>query len=150
MKTRVLVAGLESSGNHWMASILEQHPMLEVTIESFPRDMGPDRRYPFSKEPFDVFVVMTRDSTCQRRSVIRRGYEKGTEDKFPNSLNIEAVVKNFANAKKVIFGSYEALVRYQQHYLDWLFAQIGVPSIIPNTEYKDANLQYLIPERKFL
>lgn len=145
MKKTVLVGGLESSGNHWMQSILEQHPELEVSIESYPRDMGLDRRYQYPKEQVDVFVLMARDSTCQRRSVIQHGYEKGTEGQFQNDENVAAVLAARVRAKKTVWCSYETLVRYRQPYLDWIFQQIGVDPIVPQTEYRDANLKYLKP-----
>ena len=143
MKLTVLVGGLESSGNHWMQSILEQHPMLDVSLQSYPHDMGENRRYIYPKEQKDVVVIMARDSTCQRKSVEWRGYEKGTEDKFPNERNVPAVLAMRGYAKKVVWCSYETLIRYRQAYLNWVFAQIGVEPIVPHTEYNDGNRKYI-------
>jgi hypothetical protein len=147
MSIKVFVAGLENSGNHWVHSILSQHPDLEVSITSFPCEWGEKRCYPYPLEAPDTMVIVCRDSTCQRRGVIRRGYETGNEGKFTNEESIQAILSVASLTKrKVVFVSYETLVRYRDAYLKWLFWEIGVDPVEVKTEFRDENIKYMRDE----
>lgn len=138
---RVFVAGLESSGNHWIRSVLKHHPGLLVTGDSFPSDWCERRHYP-QVEPHDVLVIAARDRTAHRASVVRMGYEKDTEGKFPDEKSLELIASAATKSPKVVFASYETALLYRQAYWDFLFRCIGVDPVTVETEYKDGNVKY--------
>ena len=139
---KIFTAGLEGSGNHWIRSVLRQHPQLEITGgDSYPMLAGPARQYPKFTE-HDVMVVIVRDMTAHRLSVIASGYEQGNEGKFSDEESIKEIVKAIKQSPKVVFASYESALAFRQAYWDWLFQSIGVKPIEVFTDYKDANRKY--------
>lgn len=139
---KIFVAGLESSGNHWVRSILSQHPFLLVTGDSFPSDGDVSRHYPVPQD-FDVLVVVAREQHCQQLSVLRRGYNKGRESDFSFEKDRNRICELIESAPRVVFVSYDTLLLYRQHYIDNVFEQIGVTPVEVTTDYRDETGKYI-------
>ena len=129
-KLKVVVAGLESSGTHWLHGILIQHPDLDATTISFPYMPHPERRYPLIpgdaiNNP-DVVIVMCRDETCRKLSVERLGYDEGVGDTFNGKRSARELATAWPGIRRV-FVSYEGLMTYRRHYLARILEALGVP-----------------------
>lgn len=145
---KIWVIGLESTGTHWITRILDSHPNIHAFTTSFPFNVREHRTYcPY--EECDHLVVMCRDKTCHRLSVISKDYEENTSGKFTDSESIEEIALRIAshNGKPVTFVSYEGLLLYKKMYLSWLFSQLEVSDISETLEvdYKDGNDKYIRP-----
>ena len=144
---KINVIALESSGRHWVDSLLRQNPELEVWGASFPYDPWPDRRYLPLPEDADALVVVVRDRNCQEKSVQNRDYNQGApEGEFTPDKNRAAIEIEIARARQrslpVYFFDYEAALLYRQTYLDWFFRLLGVPPVTIQTDWRDENRKY--------
>jgi hypothetical protein len=137
---KINVIAKESSGRRWIDSILAQHPALDVLGYSFPCDKGENRRYPTLRAA-DAIVIVCRDLTCQEASVAGKGYNDETPDKFLHDESIQQILASFG-VSVVFFFSYETLLVYRQHYMDWFFHQLGLPAHEVQTEWIDGNAKY--------
>lgn len=143
-KKRMWVIGLESSGTKWVTGILASHPDIESIHSSFPSDGGEDRAYLDAPETLDAIVVVCRDQSCHRRSVVARGYENGREGEFTDGESVERIAAEVGKAEcPVVFVSYEGLLIYREHYLTWLWQTLEVANAELDVEYRDANEKYL-------
>lgn len=147
-KKKVWVIGLESTGTHWVNRILNAHPDIDAFTTSFPFDTEDRRKYcPY--EDCDHLVVMCRDKTCHRLSVVAKGYEKDTPGQFTDFESIETIARRIAshNSNPVTFVSYEGLLLYREMYLSWLLSRIGVSDLAVQlaVDYQDGNVKYILP-----
>lgn len=141
---KVFCAGMESSGNNWVRSVLSQHPELEISGNSFPSCMKEDRHYPIPGER-DAVVIIVRDRTCQQKSVERREFNAGNEGKFTEEENLICLEDLIQSTPRVVFVSYESALIFRQAYWSNIFSQLGVPDFAVNTEYLDGNAKYFAP-----
>jgi len=146
---KVELIRLEGSGGHLVRDILKANKHINVTSHSFPKLMGEERSYP-DVPITDALCVVCRDTSIQIVSVVKRGYNSLTPDKFPIHESIAAitnVVEAYIAANKpVIFFSYETVIRYRKLYLENIFKQLQVPYDdydFTAINYIDGNCKYL-------
>lgn len=141
---KIATIGLESSGNHWIQDCLSEHPEIELAATtSAPAHGGKDRAYLPVPEDVDFTIVITRDRTCQARSVADRGYNKGNEDRFSQRENMDFILGQIDGRENVLWVSYETAVNWGQPYFDWLFKQLGLETTNIETECVDGNRKYI-------
>lgn len=146
MKLKIATIALESSGRHWMDSILRQHPDLElVAAMSEPSEWHPNRHYPEVPEGIDRLVVCVRDQNCSQASVTAMGYNTGYKpQEFAHEDNVRVGTQWIRrHSIRTVFFDYEAAILYRADYLDWFFIQLGLQPVPVEVEYRDENRKYL-------
>lgn len=141
---KIAVIGLESSGTHWVQSILAQHPNLEVLHFSFPTEIGDKRHYPIIRNYSpDRVIIVCRDITCHLKSVARLGYNSADPDSFPDQDSIDHLrMVALIFGERCHFVSYEGLLIYKDSYIQNIFAKLGIAPFDPQVDYVDGNKKY--------
>lgn len=145
---KIFCAGLECSGNHWVWSVLGQHPDLEVTGASFPTEYGEKRCYEMPAPDVDAIIIITRDVNCQRASAASHNYNEATTDRFSDADNAMHLLSLHALGKSVVFVSYETALVWGQWYWSSIFIQLGVEPVAIKTDYIDGNTKYVTGNRE--
>lgn len=145
----IFVTGLESSGQKWLRSCLNQHPDLTTIGDSAPRGWARygGRGYEELPTPYpDALVVIVRDTSCHTSSVSKLGYNLGAEGLFTDEESKKHILKQVNQMRAmrlpVVFVSYEGLIEYEQAMFNWLFDELGVKHHIIQTKYNDGNKKY--------